>query len=374
VVLAAGCGSSSDGPTVNDGGVTPVGAAACAQSAPLYCEKLFACAPAAGEELYGTVEACKIADAADCRRLGALPDTSPRSIEAWAACNKALGAQTCDEWNFGPPVEGCRSPGGARKLGQVCYGGSQCSSNFCKYTVVDPTTGATSECGVCAAPPGVGESCDYTNYCDVGLRCAQTDPQNSSAMSCIRPVAEGAACSEQSDSPCQGRLVCLDGRCARPLKAGTACTSSIQCDGELICVNGSCGPPLTEDAACTPDDDNCGPGLGCRAGVCTKLLPDGADCNSSEECLGFCDTGVGSASGKCVGGISPRARAGEACVQDAATGMGLECVYQAFCDPATSRCVLRKPDGAPCSDDSQCLGWLRCDAGKCSDPIVPMCK
>jgi hypothetical protein len=357
--------------------VTAVGAAACEQSAPLYCQKLFECYPQDGADLYGTLESCKIADAADCRHLATLPDVSPKSIEAWASCNRALGARSCEQWRFGAPLAECHFPAGTRQMGNACVGSTQCASNHCQVPL-DPSTGNPAECGVCAPPPGVGQACNWANNCDFGLRCVET-PDVQGGEGCIQPAAEGAACREDDNGPCQGSLVCVQGRCSKPLAAGGACIATFQCDGALRCVNGTCGPALSEGAACASSDRVCGLGLVCVNGACSKPLPEGAPCTGDEQCQGFCagdPNATGTiTNGKCLGGGSePDARVGEACAPDASsTGMGPRCVYNAFCDRTTSRCVLRKPNGQSCADDTHCLGWLRCNAGKCDDAPVPMC-
>jgi hypothetical protein len=253
-------------------------------------------------------------------------------------------------------------------MGQACATSSQCTSSYCKLSE-DPATGATSDCGVCATAPVAGEACTSSNYCDYGLRCVET-PIIPGGLVCIRPAVEGGHCDEVSDSPCEGSLVCVLGSCAKPLGAGGACTQTSQCGGDLRCVTGACGPALSEGAACASDDRVCGDGLGCRMGVCTKLLPDGAPCAGDDECVGFCDV-ISTGERKCVNRST--AKIGDACAPLSSPDEGPSCVYQAFCDPMTRQCGLRKPYGQSCRDDSECLGWLRCNAGKCDEPAVPMC-
>jgi hypothetical protein len=376
LVLLSGCSSSggSEGPLVApDGGVTPAGAAACEQTAPLYCKKLFECARPSAEEMYGTVEACANLDAADCRQLARLADASKTVIGDWAACNRAVGALTCDQWSFGESVAACRFAGGARQTWAACASDLQCASNHCKFER-DANTGRSSTCGVCGPPLGIGDACDFeVEDCTWGLRCVERKEPETGQV-CIQPAAEGAACDEESDRPCQGDLVCLQGKCARPVSRDGACTRSFQCQFDLRCVGGTCGEPAGAGAPCTSADHICADHLGCRGDVCTPLNPPGAECFADEECETFCSS-LGGTRGTCYGNRPvDQVAVGEACAPDASsTGKGNACVYSAFCDPASKRCVARQLDGQPCTDSEQCLGWLSCNAGKCGLSDYPMC-
>jgi hypothetical protein len=362
LALGSGCGSGGDEATISDGGVTPTGAATCEQAAAPYCHKLFECEPASGEEVYGTVQSCLATEAADCRYLAELPGVSSQAIQTWAACDRAVGARTCDQWRFAGAEPACRFQPGMRKPGEGCSAFAQCATNYCQHDY-NPSTGAISECGICAQAPGVGEECNEGNGCDFGLRCTATREH---PLACVQTLAEGGACHEELDE-CRGQLVCVDGRCSKPLRKGAACIGAWQCEGILRCVEGTCVDPLPGGAACDPDEEDCAAGLGCYNGICSRLLPDGSPCADHAQCLGgFCG-------GVCEG-AEPSAGTGEPCAPDvASTGIGPECNYNAFCDKATSRCVLRKPPGQPCVDSEQCLGWLVCSAGKCDEPPAPMC-
>jgi hypothetical protein len=366
-----GCdGDDRSEATVSDGGVTPAGAASCEQSAKPFCGKLFECYPQWGKQWYGTLESCLVAEAAGCRYAAGLPGVSPRSVQGWAACNRALGARTCDQWRFGSPIEECRLPAGSLAPGEGCSSYGQCATSYCRFQV-DPTTGDASPCGVCAKAPEVGEDCSWPNGCGFGLKCIDR-PDAPSGVACVQPAAEGSACGVELQD-CQGELVCVEGRCSRPLRIGAACAASFQCQYDLRCVQGACGSPLVEGAACAPDDVVCDFGLGCLDGVCKPLLVEGEACTANEECLGeFCDGDLdvnGSVrNGHCLGG-GPILRTGEACGPD----VDGECDDNAFCDSATQRCVLRKPNGQRCTADDQCLDWLVCTGSKCDEPPAPMC-
>ena len=375
-LLAAGCSSSGGGgggnlgPTVSDGGITVVGAAACQETAGLYCRKLFECYASDGEVMYGSVENCLIMDAADCRRAATVPDSNPQRVQAWAACNKALGAQTCDQWRFGGNIEACAIPPGSRQVGAPCADWAQCATSYCQFTL-DPNTGSFADCGVCAPLPGEGEECP-TDDCATGLRCVEAVPGE---KRCTRSIPEGAACRLEGEDLCWRATVCVQDVCTRPLAAGAACVRREQCDGDLRCVNGACGPALAEGAACRSEDESCGTGLGCLNDVCTPKKPEGASCTTDEECLGD-QCSIDGVTGKniCFGG-NPEAGLGEPCGVAASPAGALitGCQINAFCGK-DNRCTLRKPTGGACANDAECAGWLSCQAGKCDERPLPMCK
>jgi len=334
----------------------------CEQAAKVFCKKLFECAPPWGEELYGTRASCELTEAADCQYLAEVPGVSAQTLRSWVACDNALGARSCDQWRFGGPVEACRFPPGARKVGAGCSAYAQCATSYCRY---NPSTRV--ECGSCAAPPKVGEKCDEVNGCAFGLACIEMPEPDTNQLGhfCVQPVVEGGACAQFT--ACQGDLVCVEGHCARPLSIGKSCTDAYECDGDLRCVQGKCADPLPAGAPCFPDEQACGYGLTCYSGSCEPLRPSGSACQADEQCWGFCSQGT------CEAG-EPPAGIGEECAPDvSSTGIGPECSYNAFCEPGTRSCVLRKPPGQPCSLDGQCLSWLACRDGKCAEPPVPMC-
>jgi hypothetical protein len=70
----------------------------------------------------------------------------------------------------------------------------------------------------------------------------------------------------------------------------------------------------------------------------------------------------------------PPVAVGEDCAPDAyATGIGPYCDDNAFCDPLTNVCVLRRPVGGSCRDSGECLAWGVCESRKCAEPPPPMC-
>src|SRR3954468_17168246 len=100
-----------------DAGVSVVGGTVCEESSPTYCAHYFRCDPKGAKEYYGSVDNCAVQDASTCRWLGSLPDVSPKVMESWAACNRALAAQSCEEAKLGEALEACRTLAGARRAG-----------------------------------------------------------------------------------------------------------------------------------------------------------------------------------------------------------------------------------------------------------------
>jgi len=370
LLTALGCnGGGRAGPTVDDGGVTAVGKSSCEQASSAYCRKVFECSPNWGEEVWGTLEGCLATDAADCAYLAGLPGVSPRAIESWAKCSQAIGARSCEEWRYGPPLEVCRYPGGAGKRGSPCHEFAQSESGFCEHPK-DPGTGLPSPCGSCEPEPAPGDACNEFDGCGFGDRCIETFPETGGTvmLACVQPAAQGGPCREELAGVCRGELLCRQGRCERPLRRGATCAGSWQCEGDLRCVQGKCADPLPEGASCD-DAGVCVRGFGCPFLTCDRRLPAGSSCQYHEQCLSdFClDADL------CADNDPPVA-VGEACAPDAyATGIGPYCADNAFCDPVTSSCVLRRPVGGPCRDSEECLDWLVCGSRKCAEPLAPMC-
>src|SRR4051812_26476444 len=132
VGVVAGCKSS---PTASvDAAIIAADATTperCAQTAALYCERLFTCTPDVGRTTYANLEECRAEDAASCRQQGLLAGASPNALDSWVACNAALGALDCNDFRFAPVPE-CEPPPGTRRLHDPCIDDSQCESRFCR--------------------------------------------------------------------------------------------------------------------------------------------------------------------------------------------------------------------------------------------------
>jgi hypothetical protein len=370
--LAAGCHHSAEQPGGGGGGGGGTSSTACEQTAPLYCQQIFKCSPEAAKYSYGSVEGCQTFDATSCRDLAAKPGASPASIQSWAACNRALAALTCEESQSGGPLEACRFPPGTRKVGEPCSTEVQCASTYCKFAE-DANGTRAGECGVCAPALGVGDDCDDVHFCGFGLVC--------DGQKCARQSPEGGACGPQAASVCQGPFVCVEGRCTKRLLAGAACTDPFQCDGDLRCIDGVCGESLGAGAPCKDGDYTCGTGLDCIAGKCATVRAGGESCTTDSECQSYNCLGDRALdgtvpNGQCTAGAI-EVDLGEACSPTsppAGGGSAASCRYYAFCDETTRRCALRKPVGAACAKDPECVDVLVCAAGKCQFAPEPMCS
>src|SRR6185436_12537093 len=200
-VLLAACPSSDSGdpsPPVSspDGGALPVGGgnpaatAACQQTAPLYCQRYFACSPEQAAAAYGTEQACEADDAMACRILGTLPDSDKKGIANWAACNQALATHSCENFSDGFSEGACNLPPGTRPNGQGCLSGVQCASQWCKFPP-QPDTATPDDrnvCGTCASKPVAGDPCVEWFDCSGALAC--------SGGKCVEPQAAGGACED----------------------------------------------------------------------------------------------------------------------------------------------------------------------------------
>jgi hypothetical protein len=90
-----------------------------------------------------------------------------------------------------------------------------------------------------------------------------------------------------------------DAPCVPVHKAGEGCFGRDGCAEGLACRADTCSnePPRAAGGVCA-DEDDCQPGLYCRRargggsvkrlGECAPRKPDGASCNSSLQCQGFC--------------------------------------------------------------------------------------
>jgi hypothetical protein len=366
----AGAGGSGGLPVLP--GVTPN---ECDQTAGLYCEQTFRCDPDGSKEWYGTIDRCKQVDATVCHEIAQLPGATPATVaKDWAACNRAIGAQSCEDAKYGPPLVACHGSKGTRKNGDTCESGAQCATGYCTFPVDSNGQVTDYSCGVCAVPPGVGATCNSSaNWCEDGLICLNDV--------CLKPGPLGAACDEKTTG-CQGQLTCFDGHCSKPHLEGEACSPDrTDCDGLLVCIQNTCSQPLGEGADCDVDTFLCAPGLGCIAGKCAPHLPPGADCTGNDDCETVCD-GLPQpdgtiANGHCTQPSTTEANVGEHCtpkIMGSDAGVSIACYFGSYCEPSTMKCTLTKTAGQPCTSKDECYGGLECTAGKCTYPTGSMCK
>jgi hypothetical protein len=154
------------------------------------------------------------------------------------------------------------------------------------------------------------------------------------------------------------------------LASGKRCRSSLECEGDLRCHGvspttvGRCGPAGADEQRCNGSGDALAGFTRqndvdvrhpeckgwCNRTKCAPLADAGAPCTLSMAC------GKGSlcALGKCAP-LLPPGKVGEPC-------HGGECERGALC--MHGKCVARKPSGAKCTTDFECLGGCNLnDAG-----------
>ncbi len=211
---------------------------------------------------------------------------------------------------------------GTVPAGGACTNRVQCASGSCNLAC-DPQTCCEGTC--------VGDTPTFV-YVKLGEACGSgrvcTDSQcDDATKTCVELKAVGSACNEGFE--CEGQL-CTNNVCAQPVATGGACTSDDECASfSDICSSATkkCAPMGLTGDACV-DDGDCSPVYACGSGKTCELGP----------------------------GL------GDPCVSD--------CIDHSYCDPATSTCMAPKPDGASCTDESECEGTCTVD-GLCA--TYPIC-
>jgi hypothetical protein len=190
--------------------------------------------------------------------------------------------------------------------------------------------GTKAEGAACVTPAQcVSGGCDFSGCSATAACCA------GKCLAAPPTVAEGAAC--DGTSHCATGAVCDGGTCKRPGGRGATCRGPFQCQAGLACVTQ----------------------IGATSGTCGSFPATGQACNTSggacDSVSDYCD----SVTNKCT----KRLAVGATC---ASTDQG--CVYYAFCDPSTSKCVAFSELDGSCLADGDCLGTLLCLNGKCAAP------
>ena len=160
-------------------------------------------------------------------------------------------------------------------LGQSCLSGTMCIDSYCD-----------SPSYICTAYLANGMQCSTSDQCEAGLTCRNSV--------CTPLAGTGEPCN--SDDDCQSVGDHCDGRVCAPYGLiGTACTGT-ECSPAYRCDSTShtCtfGPKLGDSCSTTGacvDQSYCDQ----STFKCTALLPDGASCQYSQQCVGgYCDTSV----------------------------------------------------------------------------------
>ncbi len=271
--LGVGCGGAegSSGSGTTDPCAESRNSAECLQALDDGCDKseaagcaaFFQCNPGLAPIYYGSVDTCTQKSAEQCKNVVRLGGTlaSPADLEA---CAQGFVELPCSE-AFRPEC----FVRGARSIGQACAANMECESRRCVVTV------SGVSCGTCMAARTQGQLCDVGDGdCEIGLTCLST------TNTCELRLAEGAGCTTHND--CEGNLLCIAKKCAKPLNEGAPCSEDLCDHGLLIACDGTkCAKFATvgPGEACT--FDWCVYGAACNSeGVCVSLPIEGQSCGT----------------------------------------------------------------------------------------------
>jgi len=239
------------------------------------------------------------------------------------AASAAIG-DSCDDGVCGP--------------GEVCipdaegtYCTTRCPAGGCPEGYRCEDADGVAELCVHGEPPpppvGLGEACESSNDCEVGLFCAQDDDVRFCSRACTVPGScpEGYRCQGRMTptcvpedglpgmgEPCAGGTDCAESLVCGQAPVRTLPFCTIECTGECpdgwTCDGGQCVPRAADRPAtgerCVPDDAVEPALAGCAQGYC---LAAGANpyCTRPCDALDRCPAGMG-----CVD-VDPSADKGE---------------------------------------------------------------
>jgi hypothetical protein len=224
------------------------------------------------------------------------------------------------------------------------------------------TSSAAAACAsVFRGTVAAGGACTNRVQCASGSCDLACDPQTCCEGTCVGDTPSFVYV--KLGETCGTGKVCTDSTCDRAtstcveLKAlGSVCNEGFECKSQL-CTNDVCVQPAATGDACSSDDDCALFGDICSAATqtCAPVGLTGDACANSDDCspIYMCGSDQTCAFGP---------RLGEQCESD--------CVDASYCDPATTTCVARKPDGATCVDEGECEGTCTAQ-GVCA--TYPLC-
>jgi hypothetical protein len=288
--------------------------------------------------------ACAATAAATCGTTGSC-DAAGQCAK-WASAT-ACGATTCDS-------------AGNTSTGHLCDGQGGCSQATTPVTCAPYRCGATACKTVCTA----NGDCVSGYYCNGGA--------------CVPQRADGATCAVAAEC---GSGSCVDGVCCKTACAGTcmACSAARKGTG----VDGECGAVAAgtdPDSECSADSPTtCGQNGQCDgAGACayydatTGCGPSVCVGNESRPSVCTAKVTCGpSAAGTACGTFRCQASSGRCLLSCSAD---TDCVTGAYCDLATSACVLKKAIGATCQAKNECLGGSCADGFCCDAACAGRCE
>lgn len=310
------------------------------------------------------------------------------------SCDSQLGC------SWSPSTDPC-DDGDACTVGDVCGvvpgKGSQCKPGTpvgqaeCSDNNPCTTDGCNATLGCTHLPANQGASCDDSNACTVGEKCAGGSCTGGVQANCD----DGNPCTNDSCNPATG--LCMWQSSAGPCSDGNACTTAdvcaqgkctgvpVVCDDQNPCTSDACVKeanncvftPLTTAQTCD-DGDACTTADACAAGSCkgtAKVCDDANDC-TADACS--------ATSGACLhqpvsGACSPSAtcQAGGTCSAGSCVSTGpLVCndnnpCTADGCDGVTGACTfVPVADATPCTDQASCTASTQCSAGECK-PTSP---
>ncbi len=212
---------------------------------------------------------------------------SKETLASWAACDSAMGAQSCDEFNFGDTIEVCKVLPGSRADDEPCLADSQCASTRCAMIARPAENDPHPElypCGTCQPRLQNGAPCEDTgDECLYGSFCVKSK--------CTPVIREGGACAD-SDG-CGYNLRCLEGACRKGVPLGGACAAAADCMGWwAACTNGVCSEPsgIAQGQTCNvdgnPDQESCQVNTFCdgETRTCARPRVLGEACTSHDVC------------------------------------------------------------------------------------------
>lgn len=216
---------------------------------------------------------------------------------------------------------------GNKAAGQSCTNSGECASVAnsdvsCSSTMtLEPDGGMTTTPGVCVVTPRgkQGDRCDSTcTSSGNGSGCSSGAISGSGGGDAGGSSATRASCYTNDGLYCGKNGVC------DPLIAiGQPCPDYAGCVDGAYCDKGTCRAKLGAGSPCTSSDD-CKDGTYCpysgspASRTCQNKKPDGAACQSFQECKNDCVSGTCTA----PGGISPGLCSGKGNVVSVGTSGG----------------------------------------------------
>ena len=285
--VAVACSGGGGGDSGNP--ILDTNEAACTEYGSAYCTRLESCIVTSIGQRYGDVATCKERVALGCTtRLGL--SGSVRKPADVRTCAKAISAGTCNSLRGDLIPNECMPIKGTLATGATCLDDSQCASAYCD--------GSSALCGGhCKDARREGEACDAAGViCGRALVCIDGK--------CARPLALAVDDFCTGPDSCNAGLACQADRCQKPAALGEACDATwatapaCNLDAGLLCLSGKCVKLVLNPPGSACDDTFSGPNQcsksTCVSGSCRGYVADGGDCSGKLECLSpfKCDRSV----------------------------------------------------------------------------------